>query len=145
MHITETTPLGVRSQHPQLPLVLLVDDNPGDIQLLREAFREGEVHVRLMAAHDATQAFGALRLLPPQGAPRLIILDLGLPGIHGSRLLHEFGAHTPWGTVPKVVLTASSRAADREESIALGAAAFFVKPPRLAGYLELVGELKRYL
>jgi CheY-like chemotaxis protein len=145
MHITDTTPLGVKHLNPQLPLVLMVDDDPGDVHLLREALREGDVHVRLLAASDATQAMGALRLAPQQGAPRLIILDLGLPGIRGDRLLSAFGANTPWAAVPKVVLTGSVRPVDREESIALGAAAYFVKPPAFQGYLELVGELRKYL
>jgi CheY-like chemotaxis protein len=144
MHITETTPTGTQ-RLSQLPLVLLVDDDPADARLVREALREREVHVRLMTARDAAQAFGALRLVPTNSLPRLIICDLGLPGIRGTFVLREFAAHAGWNAVPKVMLTSSEREFDRAEALAFGAAAYFVKPRDLDGYLRLADELKKFL
>jgi CheY-like chemotaxis protein len=145
MHITETTPSAVRVLDASLPLVLLVDDDQRDIRVLSEALRERAVHVRLMTANDAAQAFGALRLVPKQSPPRLVILDLHLPGIRGHQVLRELVAHAPWASVPKVVLTGSVSEPDRDEVLALGAAAFFNKPRTFEGYLELAEELRRYL
>jgi DNA-binding response OmpR family regulator len=145
MHITETTPRGVPHLAPQLPLVLLVDDDPHDISLLREAFSEAEVRVRLMVAHDSKQAFGALRLVPNHSPPRLIILDLKLPGVRGQSVLREFTAHTAWSSVPMFILSSWVRFVDRVETMALGAAAYFVKPNSFEGYLQLAEALRKYV
>jgi CheY-like chemotaxis protein len=145
MHITETTPTEVRALDASLPLVLLVDDDPRDARVLREALRERQVHVRLITASGAAQAFGALRLVSKQSPPRLVILDLHLPGIRGSQILRDLNADAAWRAVPKVVLTGSTCATDRDEVLALGAAAFFSKPKAFDGYLALADQLRQYL
>ncbi|MBA2479942.1 MAG: response regulator [Planctomycetes bacterium] len=144
MDISETTPMGTPSL-ASLPLVMLVEDNPHDVQLLQEAFRERGIYLRFLVADCAQKAFGVLRLFPASGLPCLIILDLSLPIVSGHTLLRDFARNPTWTPIPKIVLTSSERESDRVVSLASGAAAHIVKPATFDQYLGLVDQLLAYL
>src|SRR5262245_61827088 len=88
--------------------ILLVEDNPGDVRLTREALREGKVRNELQVARDGVEALDLLsRRGPFAGAPRpdLILLDLNLPRKDGREVLAELKAHEDLRRIPVVVLT----------------------------------------
>src|SRR5215468_10049461 len=95
--------------------VLLVEDNPGDVLLTREALRDGKVHTRLNVVTDGEQALAYLRRQPPfENAPRpdLILLDLNLPRKNGQEVLAEIKGDEFFRRIPVVVLTSSQAEQD---------------------------------
>jgi len=126
--------------------ILLIEDNPGDVQLLTEAF---VCNHSLVAIHAVSTVREAVHWLRGEGPPvsrfppALIVLDLILPGAPGMAALVRLKATDAWRRIPVVVLSASSREEDRSESTACGAAQFLSKPHCFAGYLQCAAELQR--
>jgi CheY-like chemotaxis protein len=145
MQISETTPLGSKILAETLPLILMIDDADSDIELMQEALRSCGIGVRMVAASTTREALGALRLLASNVMPRLIILDLGLPGQRGDVILGEFVVNPAWKDIPILVLTGSERETDRIQSLARGAKEYVVKPDGFSGYQELAQHLRTYL
>lgn len=102
--------------------VLLVEDNTGDVIVIRQALSECPVPVHLHVARDGEQAL--LMLANPHFKPDLIILDLNIPKITGIALLQRWQV----GRTPVVVFSSSANASEKERSIALGAREFVSKP-----------------
>jgi CheY-like chemotaxis protein len=143
MEVAELTPI---DGHPgSAAVVLLLEDNDDDVRLLEEAFRERRIPVRFVVASTAQQMYGMLRLLPSDSSPRLIILDLALPGASGHDLLRGLVADPQWRRVPKVVLSGSERDSDRTASFAAGAVEHLVKAADFDGFLRIVDLLQAYL
>jgi len=111
--------------------VLLVEDNPGDVRLIREAFHGVNATIRLHVAADGVEAMGFLRR---EGAsidsprPDLILLDLNLPKMDGRETLALIKADASLRTIPTVILTTSDLKADIEISYQLQANCFIQKP-----------------
>jgi two-component system response regulator len=145
MNVSDTTPTGHAVLLEQLPLILLVEDNPDDATLLLEALRERQILARLITASTPVQAYSALRLLPSTGLPKLILVDLGLPMMSGHELIRGLSNNAEWRKIPTVVLTSSSRETDRIHSLRSGASAHLIKPSRFDEYLMLADEIGRYL
>jgi chemotaxis family two-component system response regulator Rcp1 len=143
MEVADLTPLGESIGDP--PVVLIIDDHPGDVRLLEEAFRERHVAVRCVVAGTAAEAFGLLHLLSASAAPCLIVIGLSQPIASGHRILRTMATHTQWGHIPKVVLSGSERSADRSASFAAGAVEHLMKPGTFDGYLVIVDRLQAYL
>jgi CheY-like chemotaxis protein len=124
--------------------LLLVEDDPGDALMVREALEQNGVPVPLARARDGGQA---LRMLRQAGAPptRLILLDLGLPGRSGLDILADLQADRVLAAIPVIVLSASRNPADAERSRDLGADSYIVKPDDFDGFLELVREIEAAL
>ena len=126
-----------------LPRILLVEDNPGDVELLRQAFTDGHYHVEIVAAHDGRQA---LRLIdeaaaaaePPYG---IFVLDLNVPIINGADLLTRIKSDPRLRSIPTVVLTSSTSPTDRDQSERLQASAFLVKPQSVGDYAAIARML----
>ncbi|MBA3709104.1 MAG: response regulator [Planctomycetes bacterium] len=123
-----------------VPRILLVDDNPRDLQLMGEAFADCGMSVRLRLAHGAEQALAALA--DPEGRPDLLMLDLNMPKMDGRALLARIAEHPEWANIRTVVLTSSSRAADMQFCSELGALSYYVKPSTWDDYLALTRSLK---
>ena len=102
--------------------VLLVEDNVGDIELVRDALDE----VRLEVAHDGEQALALLR--EATTPPDLVLLDLKLPRLDGLGFLARVADHPRLKTIPMVVLTSSQAPRDVARAYDLGARACFAKP-----------------
>jgi len=129
-----------------IPTVIIIDDNPGDIALAQEAFAENRLAVDFIAAMSGDEALDLLKRIGGGPIlPHLILLDLNLPKINGLELLGFIRQHPRLSQVPTVVLTTSNRTQDREQSRALGAVEYLVKPAIFGDFLVLVEGLRRYL
>lgn len=127
-------------------LLLLVEDNPGDAELVRLALAERRADVDLTVVDNAVRAFEYLKAQPPHGGnrtPDLIVLDLALPVIQGHKVLDVIKHNEDWRQIPVAVLSSSSAPRDREMCNRLGACAYVVKPSNWTGYLALADRLMR--
>jgi CheY-like chemotaxis protein len=121
--------------------VLLVEDNPGDVRLTREALREGKVVNNLRVVPDGVEAMKYLRRLPPYedaARPDLILLDLNLPRKDGREVLAELKADGALKRIPVVVLTTSRAEDDIARSYDLHANCYIPKPVDLEQFLRAV-------
>jgi CheY-like chemotaxis protein len=111
--------------------VLLVEDDPGDVLLTREAFEDHHLGLQLHVATDGETAIQFLRRTDAfAGMPRpaLVVLDLNLPRRSGLEVLGELKADLDLHTIPVVVLTTSQAQADISRSYQLHANAYVIKP-----------------
>jgi two-component system, chemotaxis family, response regulator Rcp1 len=122
--------------------ILLVEDNAGDVRLTREALREAEVAVDLVAVADGDQA---LEFLRGEGArPDLILLDLNLPRKNGLEVLEEIKGDPELRHTPVIMLTTSSSARDIAACYDRGVNCYVVKPLELDDFTRLVQEINRF-
>ena len=121
--------------------ILLVEDNPGDILLIREAIRTSPIKADVLIAYDGEQG---LRMLDERGVePDLILLDLDVPKIDGFTLLERSRNKL---AVPVVVFTNSRNPKDRERALVLGAQDYVSKPIKLGDFLSTVqAVLERWI
>jgi len=121
--------------------VLLVEDNPGDQRLVKEALRENDLQCELHIAEDGVQALQFLRREGKyQDAPRpdLILLDLNLPKISGREVLGELKAEEGLKSIPVVVMTTSQADEDISKVYGLNGNCFVTKPVDLDEFLHLI-------
>jgi len=124
--------------------VLLVEDDPGDVVLVREAFEYNKLHNALHVATDGVEALDFLhRRNDHAGAPRpdLILLDLNLPRKDGREVLAEIKADAGLRTIPVVVLTTSQAEEDILRSYDLHANAYVTKPVDFERFIEVVRRI----
>jgi CheY-like chemotaxis protein len=115
--------------------VLLIEDNPGDVLLIRNALAQGRFSVRLHVAVDGEQA---LQMLADQNVKyNLIILDLNIPKIHGLSLLARWQP----APAPVVVFSSSLNEAEIRRALKLGAREFVHKPNGLQPFGEAVSQI----
>jgi CheY-like chemotaxis protein len=127
--------------------VLLVEDNPGDVRLTREALRDAKVRNNLHVAADGEEALAFLRREGSHGgAPRpdLILLDLNLPKRDGREVLHEIKADDRLKHIPVVILTTSQAERDILETYRLRANAYVTKPVDLERFLTVVQSIEQF-
>jgi CheY-like chemotaxis protein len=124
------------------PSILLVEDNPADVGLVREALEEHAVHCELIVIHNGEHAIEFVESLDADrpGCPRLIILDLNLPRRSGRDVLKSVRGSAACAQVPVLILTSSDNRKDRLDAANLGASRYIRKPSRLAEFLAL-GEI----
>ena len=127
--------------------VLLVEDNPGDVRLTREALKEGKVRNNLSVAPDGVEALAYLRR---QGRyadakrPDLILLDLNLPRKDGREVLGEIKADPALRTIPVVILTTSEAERDISGAYALHANCYITKPVDLDQFITVVKSIEDF-
>ena len=129
---------------PSPVVVLLVEDDPGDVLMIREAFDENKVRNELHVCSDGEDALLFLRGEPPhEGAPRpdLVLLDLNLPRRDGREVLAEIKADQRLQTIPVVVLTTSEAEEDVLRSYALHANAYVTKPVDFDRFIDVVRQI----
>jgi CheY-like chemotaxis protein len=127
--------------------VLLVEDNPGDVRLTKEAMRESKVIVNLSVAPDGEEALAFLRKQGKhQSAPRpdLILLDLNLPKKDGREVLAEIKVDDDLRRIPVVVLTTSRAEEDILRTYNLHANCFITKPVDLDQFITVVGSISEF-
>ncbi|GJM20995.1 MAG: two-component system response regulator [Planctomycetota bacterium] len=127
--------------------VLLVEDNPGDVRLTREALRESKVRNQLNAVNDGEEAIAFLRRSGRYGeAPRpdLILLDLNMPRKNGREVLAELKSDGDFQQIPVIVLTSSDSERDVSECYELNANSYVRKPVGLDQFFEVIAEIERY-
>ncbi|MBB6097557.1 CheY-like chemotaxis protein [Deinobacterium chartae] len=121
--------------------ILLVEDNPADVLLTREAFEEARIANRLSHVSDGEEALAFLRRKGEfSGAtrPDLILLDLNMPRMGGLELLDELKRDPELRAIPVIVLTTSAAEADVWRSYHLHANAYITKPVSMADFFEVV-------
>lgn len=131
-------------QEPEPIIVLLVEDDPGDELMTREAFQENKVRNVLHVVRDGEEALDFLnRRGAHAGAPRpgLILLDLNLPRFDGRQVLAEIKADADLCTIPVVVLTTSEAEEDILRSYKLHANAYVTKPVDFDRFIDVVRQI----
>jgi CheY-like chemotaxis protein len=125
--------------------ILIIEDNPGDVELLEIAFEMNGFEPRVQVAENGEEALLQLGKLAGSGnLPDLVLLDLNMPRMTGFEVLEAMREQN-FGAVPTVVWTSSLLQCDRERCFALGARDFLSKPERIGEYIKLVDHLKVYL
>ena len=120
--------------------ILLVEDDPGDVVLVREAFEHDKVRNELRVASDGVYALEQLRD-PERALPDLILLDLNLPRMDGRELLAEIRKDPRLTWIPVVVLTTSEAEADIVRSYELHANAYVTKPVDLDQFMAAIRQI----
>jgi CheY-like chemotaxis protein len=134
-------------EHVESIEVLLVEDDPGDVVLIQEAFEDNKVRNRL---HCVSDGVDALRFLRRQDefadAPRpdLILLDLNLPRKDGREVLAEVKTDEQLQQIPVVVLTTSKLEEDVLRSYKLHANAYVTKPVDFDRFIEVVRQIDEF-
>jgi len=127
--------------------ILLVEDNPGDVRLTREALREAKVRNNLHVVDDGVKA---LQFLRRQGEyagatrPDLILLDLNLPRMGGREVLTEIKADPDLLQIPVVVLTSSQAEQDIVRAYELHANCYISKPVSLDQFVSVVKSIENF-
>jgi two-component system response regulator len=127
--------------------ILLVEDNPNDLELALHAFQKHKFSNHVEVARDGQEAldylFGA-NGRPPGIPPRVILLDLKLPKVDGLQVLREIRASASLRHLPVVILTSSREESDIVESYDLGVNSYIVKPVDFDKFVETVQTLGLY-
>ncbi len=127
--------------------ILLVEDNPGDVRLTQEAFKEGKLRNNMSVVGDGEEAMAFLhREREYKNAPRpdIILLDLNMPKKDGREVLAEIKENPNLKRIPVVILTTSNAEQDILKSYDLHANCYINKPVDLNQFIEVVKYIKDF-
>jgi two-component system response regulator len=130
--------------------ILLVEDDPADVEITRRALRESAAPVELIVVRDGQEAVDYLLRQGAHAAgagwrlPDLVLLDLNLPRLNGREVLDRLRATPQFRAVPVVVLTTSGRPEDVRDVYAAGANTYIEKPQDFARFVEVLRTVCRY-
>lgn len=130
--------------------ILLVEDNPDDIELTLMSFRENKIANEIVVVRDGVGALDYLFATgkyvdrDPGDLPELVLLDLKLPRLSGTDVLKRLRSEPLTRLIPVVVLTSSKEEADIEASYSLGANSYVRKPVEFGQFVEAVRNLGFY-
>jgi two-component system response regulator len=127
--------------------ILLVEDNPGDIRLMRESFKDAKVRNNINHVGDGIAALAYLRREGPYArAPRpdIILLDLNLPKKDGRQVLAEIKSDDDLKRIPVVILTTSRAEEDIVKSYDLHANCYISKPVDLEQFMHVVRSIENF-
>lgn len=127
--------------------ILLVEDNPGDVRLTKEVFKEGKVKNNLHVARTGLEALDFLRRegdFSDAVKPDLILLDLNLPGMNGTELLEKIKEDRDLKRIPVVILTTSKAEADIISSYNLHANCYITKPVDLEQFMVVIHSIEDF-
>ncbi|MBA3486548.1 MAG: response regulator [Lysobacter sp.] len=130
--------------------ILLVEDNPDDVELTRLAFEESRIGNKLVVVSDGAAALdylfarGNYSERDSTQLPSIVLLDLNLPKIDGREVLQAIRANESTRTLPVVVLTTSAEPFDVESSYALGVNSYIQKPVDFEQFVWAVKQVGLY-
>lgn len=125
--------------------ILLVEDNPHDVEITKRALKKGQVRNRLTLARDGQEALDLLADLQRDGElPGLILLDLNLPKLSGIEVLQAVKSDPALRRIPVIVLTTSTREEDVVRTYDLGVNTFITKPVRFEDFINVVTTIREY-
>jgi len=130
--------------------VLIVEDNPQDLELTLRALRKANISNRIEVTRDGKEALdfifceGAYAGRKIHNGPKVVLLDLKLPKVDGLEVLKKIKSDSRTNMIPIVVLTSSKEQNDVVESYRLGVNSYIVKPVDFEGFAAAVGELGLY-
>ena len=120
--------------------ILMIEDNPGDVELFRFALKQAQLDCELAVISDGGEALALIQgehPTPTQETPDLVLLDLNLPKVGGREILTAMRSGTTFGSVPVVIFTSSSSRREREELEPLQVARHITKPSDLDEFLRI--------
>ena len=129
---------------PRRLSVLLVEDDPGDVVIAREALAAGQLSTHLEVVSDGVEAMDYLRNKGSYAKairPDLIVLDLNLPRMSGHEVLAEMKADPKLRRIPVVILSTSTAEADIAKSYDLHASVYVSKPVDFDAYTNVVKQI----
>jgi len=130
--------------------IMIIEDNPSDIELTRRALEKSHIVNKLIVAEDGQDALECLFSGNPLTGPKmnelpaLILLDLKLPKVDGLQVLRRIRADERTSRLPVVILTTSSEEQDIAQSYDLGANSYIRKPVDFNQFVEAVQQLGLY-
>lgn len=127
--------------------ILLVEDNPGDVELTKQGLKEGKVSVHLDVVVDGAQAMAFLRQQGRHAGanrPDIVLLDLNLPGKDGREVLAEIRDDPELETIPIAVLTTSDADEDILQAYKLKANCYITKPVDFDQFVKIVHQIKAF-
>jgi len=131
-------------------VILLVEDNPDDVELTMRAFRKNNIANKVVVATDGADALdylicrGRYADRNPHDNPKLVLLDLKLPKIDGLQVLGQLRAYEPTRLLPVVILTSSKEEQDRISGYKSGANSYVRKPVDFNKFVEAVHQIGLY-
>ena len=134
------------SGHPARP-ILVVEDNPMDLDFMLQAFEENNVANPVRICRDGEEAIQYMDAHPSPDdteLPLLVLLDLKLPKVDGLDVLRHARQHPVWKQVPIVMVTTSSENSDISRAYELGVNSFIVKPVDFISFAEVVKHIKLF-
>ncbi len=137
-----------RSQTQRPFDVLLIEDNPGDVRLLQEAFRELEANIRLSVAKDGAEGLTAIFAREKSSAnlspPDLVLLDLNIPKVNGHEVLSQIKADPATCQIPVIILTSSRAEVDVRRAYQSHANAYLRKPSTFEELVEAAKHINNF-
>ena len=130
--------------------ILLVEDNPDDIELTLRALRRNRVANEVIVAHDGEEALnylfcrGAYEKRDRNDVPTVVLLDLNMPKVGGLEVLSQIRSHDRTKLLPVVILTSSKEEQDLVNGYALGANSYIRKPVDFDQFTKSVLQLGLY-
>jgi CheY-like chemotaxis protein len=130
----------------EMKKILLVEDNPRDVELTLVALEELNLANEVYVAHDGAEALDYLCLRNqyadrPPGNPACVLLDLKMPKVDGLEVLRQMKSDLNLKTIPVVMLTSSKEESDLVTSYSLGVNAFVVKPVDFSQFIHAIRQL----
>ncbi len=127
--------------------ILVVEDNPMDLDFMLQAFEEHGVVNPVSVCRDGEEALEFIEAHPTPndpGLPLLVLLDLRLPKVDGIEVLRRTRQHPVWKQIPVVVVTTSRENTDISRAYELGVNSYIVKPVNFTAFAEVVKQIKFY-
>jgi CheY-like chemotaxis protein len=130
--------------------ILLVEDNPADVELTLRALKKNNIANKVQIAEDGEVALdflfgrGQFSSRNTDNKPKVVLLDLKLPKVDGLEVLRNLKSNPKTQTIPVVVLTTSKQESDIIESYRLGVNSYIVKPVDFEKFVESVRDLGLY-
>ena len=125
--------------------ILLVEDNPGDVRLIKEVFKDAKIYNTMQVAYDGEAAMEILRRNDGNTSfPDLILLDLNLPKKDGREVLREIKGDDYLKCIPVVILTTSNAEEDLIETYKMNANCYITKPVDLDQFINVVKSIENF-
>jgi two-component system, chemotaxis family, response regulator Rcp1 len=131
----------------KIPDILLIEDNSGDVRLIQEALKEGQMRNRLNSVEDGVEALAYLRRegrYADASRPDIIVLDLNLPKMDGREVLVEIKSDDNLKSIPVIILTTSKADKDVLNSYNLHANCYITKPVDLEHFITIIRGIEDF-
>src|SRR3954471_21429224 len=126
--------------------ILVIEDSPSDVRLIKEALKDTPVPVRMSVARDGVEGLNYLHSseYDPLERPDLVLLDLNLPKKNGCEVLAEMKSDPALKQIPVLVMTSSKADDDIAKVYALNANCYITKPGNLSEYIDVVRAIEGF-
>ncbi len=126
------------------PVILIVEDNPGDVRLIKEALNTSSIEPTLYFVRDGLEATRFLETRMQDGLPHLMVLDLNLPKKSGFQVLQFVKCHEMLKRIPVIVLSSSQSPEDVAKAYDLHANCYLTKPANFESFIAVVQALEYF-